>query len=107
MFTRAIEASGGEDEMKHRSCKPVSAQAAEMLLCVLFSNTPASGDDSATGDAVAEDGASEEKQAETGTEDILDRMFSPLDNAVSDLNRDMNKGDSSADTDAPIPGDPE
>ena len=26
-------------------------------------------------------------------EDILDRDFSPLDNAVSDINRDLNQGD--------------
>jgi thiosulfate dehydrogenase len=26
-------------------------------------------------------------------EDVLDRVFAPLDNAVSDINRDMNKGD--------------
>jgi hypothetical protein len=29
-------------------------------------------------------------------EDVLDRLFSPLDNAVSDINRDLNKGDSSS-----------
>ncbi len=27
---------------------------------------------------------------------MLDRVFSPLDNAVSDNNRDLNKGDGSA-----------
>ncbi len=31
-------------------------------------------------------GPSEEKH-----EDVLDRVFSPLDNAVSDINRDLNK----------------
>ncbi|MGD2075924.1 MAG: hypothetical protein PVG38_13550 [Gammaproteobacteria bacterium] len=30
-------------------------------------------------------------------EDVLDRLFSPLDNAVSDINRDLNKGDNSSD----------
>ena len=29
-------------------------------------------------------------------EDILDRAFAPLDNAVSDINRDLNKGSDSA-----------
>jgi hypothetical protein len=39
-------------------------------------------------------------KAEEKQEDIVDRLFSPLDNAVSDINRDLNKGDESA---APAP----
>lgn len=35
-------------------------------------------------------------EASAKHEDILDRAFSPLDNAVSDINRDLNKGDGSA-----------
>ena len=33
-----------------------------------------------------------EEQSEAKHEDILDRVFSPLDKAVSDVNRDLNKG---------------
>ncbi len=35
-----------------------------------------------------------EQQSEAKHEDLLDRVFSPLDKAVSDVNRDLNKGES-------------
>ena len=34
----------------------------------------------------------DEGKADTQHEDIIDRAFSPLDRAVSDINRDLNKG---------------
>lgn len=47
-------------------------------------------DESASGSAPGAE------QAETGHQDVIDRMFSPLDDAVSDINRDLNKGDADA-----------
>ena len=37
--------------------------------------------------------APNEEQTDAEPQDIFDRMLSPLDNAVSDINRDLNKGD--------------
>jgi len=42
----------------------------------------------------------DKKKTDEKHEDILDRAFSPLDRAVSDINRDINKGDDKA---APVP----
>ena len=51
-----------------------------------------SGVDKQSSDKAATGTADEAKK--TGQEeDILDRVFSPLDKAVSDINRDLNEGD--------------
>ena len=47
-------------------------------------------------DTTASDTAPSGGQADAKPTDIIDRMFSPLDNAVSDINRDLNKGDAEA-----------
>jgi hypothetical protein len=59
----------------------------------------APGDTEAPG-STAGDAAPDEQQNEGKHEDFLDRVFSPLDDAVSDINRGMNKGDDAASPDA-------
>jgi len=73
--------------------------------CCLFAVGAVSAVENAPGDAgspggPAGDAAPDEQQNEGKHEDFLDRVFSPLDDAVSDINRDMNKGDDSASPDA-------
>ena len=51
-----------------------------------------SGVDEQSSDKAAIGTADERKKAGQ-EEDILDRAFSPLDKAVSDINRDLNEGD--------------
>jgi len=48
-----------------------------------------------TADMAAMDTQNNEGKSDTQHEDILDRALSPLDRAVSDINRDLNKGDDS------------
>jgi hypothetical protein len=48
-------------------------------------------------DATATDTPRDSEKTDVKQEDILDRAFSPLDRAVSDINRDLNKGDASSD----------
>jgi hypothetical protein len=51
-------------------------------------------------DATATGTPRDSEKTDVKQEDILDRAFSPLDRAVSDINRDLNKGDASADPDS-------
>ena len=71
-----------------------------LYLCLLFLCAPVAANASDVGaeaaDKVATDNAGNQNEASAKHEDILDRAFSPLDNAVSDINRDLNKGDGSA-----------
>ena len=73
--------------------------------CCLFALAAASavgnspGDTEAT-DVPAGDAAPGVQQKEGKHEDLLDRVFSPLDDAVSDINRDINKDDDAASPDA-------
>ena len=42
------------------------------------------------------DTTQQQSQSEKQPKDLLDRLFSPLDEAVSDINRDINKDDENA-----------
>ena len=86
--------------MNIRSKKLLFAGASSLCFCLLIFSTPvaASETDEAAEPvkaAVTDTQANREK-ADKKQEDMLDRVFSPLDNAVSDINRDLNKGDGSA-----------
>jgi len=93
-FTSCIHV---ENLMNQRQIKSILVCAAIGWLCLLVSCTPAtnagSGGNAESADAAAAAPASGEGQAESKPTDIIDRMFSPLDDAVDDINRDLNKGD--------------
>jgi hypothetical protein len=86
-----------ESLMNHHHLKSIPVSAAIGWLWLLVSCTPATNVESAgkaqPADATAAAPASGEEQAGAKPTDIIDRMFSPLDNAVDDINRDLNKGD--------------
>lgn len=67
-----------------------------VCLPVLFASVAASqsGVSDQSRDKAATGTTYEPEQADQ-QEDIFDRVFSPLDNAVSDINRDLNEGDGS------------
>jgi hypothetical protein len=71
-----------------------------VYVCLLVLCAPVVASESDTGSQSTEravtDTADNRQKADEKQEDILDRVFSPLDNAVSDVNRDLNKGDGSA-----------
>jgi len=86
--------------MKHCRMIPLPAWTVAGCLCLLVACTPAAVDDSSgnTEPVAGEtsDTATPGEQAGAQSQDIIDRMFSPLDKAVSDINRDLNKGDAGA-----------
>jgi hypothetical protein len=69
-------------------------------LFLLVAGTTASVNESTvtaeSADTTASDSAPSGEQADAKPTDIIDRIFSPLDNAVTDINRDLNKGDADA-----------
>jgi hypothetical protein len=71
-----------------------------LCLCLLFLCAPVAASESDAGaeaaDDVVTDSADQQEKASAEHEDILDRAFSPLDEAVSDINRHLNEGDGSA-----------
>ena len=73
---------------------------AASYLCFLFLCVPvvaqASDVGAAAADEVATDSAGKQDEASAKHKDILDQALSPLDNAVSDINRDINKDNGSA-----------
>jgi hypothetical protein len=74
-------------------------------LCLFVASCTTATVDESTGNAQPADApttgsAPGEEQADAKPTDIIDRMFSPLDNAVTDINRDLNKGD------ADVPSEP-
>ena len=80
--------------------KSVSAWTAVAWFCLLVACSSATVQETA-GDAepvakVNVETASSGGQTDARSQDIIDRMFSPLDNAVTDINRDLNKGDADA-----------
>jgi hypothetical protein len=88
--------------MKPRYKRSIFAWTSAGWLCLLVACTTATLD-GPTGNAepagkAASAASPAEEQADATPLDIIDRVFSPLDNAVSDINRDLNKGD----TDAPF-----
>lgn len=70
-------------------------------LCLLFACATATAqqppENAEPADKAASTALPAEEQEDAQPQDIIDRLFSPLDNAVSDINRDLNKDD----TDAP------
>jgi hypothetical protein len=63
-----------------------------LVLCASAARGEPDTSPQSTERTAAEKGSKEDEKQE----DIIDRIFSPLDNAVSDINRDLNKGDGSA-----------
>lgn len=78
----------------------VVAMAAVACYGLLGLCAPSPGDESSASteplDKAAGDVPGQEHQSDGKHEDILDRVFSPLDEAVSDINRGLNKGEDSA-----------
>jgi hypothetical protein len=86
--------------MKHHHRKWLSAGASAVCVSLLILSTPAAADQATNsrsqGEAqpaakTAADSKGEPHKTGTKHEDILDRAFSPLDRAVSDINRDINE----------------
>jgi hypothetical protein len=86
--------------MNHYQKKSPFIRASAGWLWILVFCTPVMGNDAGeSGQAVdkaAIGTAPNEEQTHAEPQDIIDRMLSPLDNAVSDINRDLNKGDAGA-----------
>lgn len=87
--------------MKQRHKRSVFASTTAGLLCLLVASCTTATVDESTGNAESADtpasgSAQSEDQADAKPTDIIDRIFSPLDNAVSDVNRDLNKSDADA-----------
>jgi len=83
--------------MKERYQKLVFAWTSAGWLGLLVACTPTTIDES-TGNMEPADTSSAAtappgEQVDAQPTDIIDRFFSPLDNAVTDINRDLNKGD--------------
>jgi len=87
------------------SCKKLLfARVSRICFCLLVFSTPAAASESnGEPDPVSTtvtDTQGDGEKTDVKHEDILDRAFSPLDRAVSDINRDLNKGEDSADTES-------
>jgi len=85
--------------MKQQHKPSITAGAVAILLCLPGFSTPAAagqaGNDAPPPSAGGTSGAATQDagQGEGQPEDVVDRFFAPLDNAVSDINRDLNQGD--------------
>ena len=90
--------------MMHRFSKTIIALLLPGCFWLLVSCTPATGIESGgntePADTATSGAAPEDEPAAAKPTDIIDRIFSPLDNAVSDINQDLNKGD------ADVPSEP-
>jgi hypothetical protein len=88
-----------DNPMQHRRGKLMQAGIVTVYLCLPVLCTPLAASEPdgnmESADTAASDDAGKQ-EADPKQEDILDRVFSPLDNAVSDINRDLNKGDDTA-----------
>ena len=71
-----------------------------LYVCLLVLCVPVAASESDAGtestNKAATDAADDQGTADMKHEDIVDRFFSPPDNAVSDINRDLNEGDGGA-----------
>jgi len=87
--------------MKIRRKKSLFTRASSVCFCLFVFCTTVTGSESngeaESVDATATGTPRDSEKTDVKREDILDRAFSPLDRAVSDINRDLNKGDASAD----------
>ena len=83
--------------MKQYHRRSILAWISAGWFCLLVACTPATVDESAgnaeAADQAASASAPAEGQADAQPHDIIDRIFSPLDKAVSDINQDLNKDD--------------
>lgn len=83
--------------MKHRHKRSIPARTPVVWFCLLVFCNPAAGSETdgnaAPVDKAATDPTHAEEQTDVQHEDVVDRIFAPLDDAVSDINRDINKGD--------------
>ena len=82
--------------MKHHSTSffTLASSAWFCLLAACTSTTSVnSGQGAAPPDEVTVGDASGGDKTESQPTDIIDRVFSPLDNAVDDINRDLNEDD--------------
>lgn len=75
-------------------------RATRACFCLLLVCAPVAAAESAAEtepvNAAATDIEGGGEQTDVEHEDIIDRVFSPLDSAVSDINRDINKGEDRA-----------
>ncbi|MGD8311138.1 MAG: hypothetical protein PVJ66_00965 [Gammaproteobacteria bacterium] len=82
--------------------KSFAVRASVTWLWLLVSCTPGTnvepGENTQSADASASGAGPAGDQSEAKPTDIVDRMLSPLDDAVDDINRDLNKGDADTDT---------
>lgn len=90
-----------DNPIQHRRREVMCAGISAVCLCLLVLCAPVAARESDAGadsaDTATTDAAGKQEKADPKQEDILDRVFSPLDNAVSDINRDLNEGDGSGD----------
>lgn len=88
-----------ENPVQHRRGKLLPAGISSVYLCLLLFCAPLAASESDRNTESADTAASDDagkQEADPKQEDILDLVFSPLDDAVSDINRDLNKGDDTA-----------
>jgi hypothetical protein len=88
-----------ENPVQHRRGKLLRAGISSVYVCLLLFCAPLGASESdgnmESADTAASDDAGKQ-ETDPKQEDILDRVFSPLDDAVSDINRDLNEGDDTA-----------
>jgi hypothetical protein len=77
----------------HQYSKSIITLLLPGWLWLLVSCTPATGIEPGGNTESDDTAATGDEPTDAKPTDIIDRMFSPLDNAVSDINRDLNKGD--------------
>jgi hypothetical protein len=81
----------------------VSVSVSAIYVCLLILCTPVVAGEANEPAQPVDNAASETPpvttEADEKHEDIVDKIFSPLDDAVSDINRDINKEDDSASPD--------
>lgn len=89
------------NHMNHHYRSLILVLAGSGLLWMLVACTPATSGDPDVSDAPPDAGTTaaaststpEKDQDDTQPTNIIERFWSPFDNAVDDINRDLNKGD--------------
>lgn len=91
--------------MKHRHKRSIPARTPVVWFCLLVFCNPSVGSEADASAAPVDKAATStthvEGQTDVPQEDVVDRIFAPLDDAVSDINRDINKDDTDT---TPEPG---
>jgi len=84
--------------IRHKSL--MFASAVSVCICLpVFYSPVASSESSGGAEPAGQDDAStrgDQENVDVQHENIIDRALAPLDNAISDINRDLNKGSDSA-----------